>query len=142
MSLDGNAESSKAEFVAAMRSRLEQLTPPEVQETSLEAIDDPEGDVQKNLGALGLAVFTILTERAETISDSTTDEDFWAWIEAINAWLLNLSTWQQGIVNAVNNWTPVQPSEQAFKAALIALSNPGPPPQLPPEQRDLKGRIK
>lgn len=122
----------KTEFVEAMRARL--------------IADDPKAgdnvdreDVQKNLGALGLAVYRIATVHAETNSDAATDAAFWQWVSDVNAWLSKLSTWQKGVAQAFAAWTPTLPAEQALKTALIAVSDPGSPPASAPTA--LKGEI-
>jgi hypothetical protein len=86
--------------------------------------------VRDNLGALGQAVFQIMTERADTSSNSSLDAAFWAWIEYVDT---VLATWRQ----AFTDWTPTQPAEQALKASLV----PAPPPARPALPTALKGEI-
>jgi hypothetical protein len=131
MALGTDNTTCKTEFVEAMRARL--------------VADDLPGenvdrdDVQKNLGALGQAVFRIATVHAQTNSNAVTDTTFWQWINQVNAWLSALSTWQQGVAQAFANWTPTQPAEQALKTQLVAVPNPGLPPASAPTS--LSGRI-
>ncbi|HEY9830332.1 MAG TPA: hypothetical protein V6D26_07125 [Stenomitos sp.] len=100
-------------------------------------VDRP--DIDPNFGALGQAVFRIATVYAETTSDFSLDPAFWQWISNTNAWLQSLSTWQKGVSQALTNWTPTQPAEQALKTALTALPQPGNPPTPAPTL--LKGKI-
>jgi hypothetical protein len=133
MGLGPNKEISKNEFIEAMRVRLE------ADEPGLGAnVDKP--DVQKNLGALGLAVFRIATVHAETISDSSTEEDFWDWVSEVNAWLLKLETWQEEVVEAFTNWSPTSTEDQNLRTAIIGAESPGSPPAQAPTV--LKGKIK
>ncbi len=132
MGLGNNEEISKNEFIEAMRLRLN------TKEVGLgDNVDDPE--VNANLGALGLAVYQILTAHAAVKSDTIIDNNFWAWINDVNEWLTKLSSWQNGIVQTFNNWTPTMPSEIALKEALINVANPGTPPGITPTV--LKGKI-
>lgn len=78
-------------------------------------VDLPQ--VNPNFGALGLAVYNILTQDAETSSNSTIDATFWKWVAALDAW-------QQGVVQAFTNWQPTQPDGQALKAAILAVPTP------------------
>jgi hypothetical protein len=132
MSLGPNNETCKSELIEAMRARLKAEDP------ELEANVERE-DVKKNLGALGLAIYRIATVRAETIANLSTDPDFWEWIAGVSAWLLELKSWQQGVVEAFANWTPTLPAEQDLKTALLAVPSPGVPPEQVPTA--LKGKI-
>lgn len=123
----------KTEFIEAMRERLE------AEEAGLGAnVDKPA--VQKNLGAMGLAIYRIATMHAETVSGLSTDQSFWKWVADVNSWLLELENWRQGMAQAFANWSPTLPAEQALKAALMAMPSPGSPPAQAPT--DLKGKIK
>ncbi len=96
--------------------------------------------VQKNLGALGGAVLQIATVYAETVSDVNFDPTgFWQWITAVENWLLALSSWQQGVVQAFNNYTPTLPAEQNLRTALLGVTSPGSPPASAPNA--MKGKI-
>lgn len=77
--------------------------------------------VQANLGALGGAVLQIATVYATTVSNVNFDPTFWQWIAALDAW-------QKGVVQAFNNWHPVQPDGQALKTAVLAVTTPPPAP--------------
>lgn len=97
--------------------------------------------VQKNLGALGGAVLQIATVYAETVSDVNFDPTgFWQWITAVENWLLALSSWQQGVVQAFNNYTPTLPAEQNLRTALLGVTPPGSPPASAPTA--MKGKIR
>ena len=132
MGLGSDEETCKNEFIEAMRARLEAEEP-----GSGANVDEPA--VQENLGALGLAVFSILTVHAETISNLSTDNDFWQWVADVNTWLSELENWQQGVAQAFASWTPVQPAEQDLKTALLAVPSPGSAPTQAPTT--LKGKI-
>ena len=93
-------------------------------------VDLPQ--VNANLGALGLAVYNILTQDAETGSNSTIDTTFWQWIVALDAW-------QRGVVQAFTNWQPTQPDGLALKAAILAV--PTPQSASVPAPTGLKGKI-
>ena len=132
MGLGGDSELSREAFITAMRNRLE------AEKEGLGAnVDDP--GVQQNLGALGQAVYTILTAQAETRSDSEVDRDFWHWIQALDSWLHDLRDWQRGVSQAFADWSPADAPARQLKAAIKALNQPGSPP--PPPQ-SLKGRIR
>lgn len=132
MALGSDNAIAKTEFVEAMRQRLEDEKP------GLGANVDEDG-VQKNLGALGEAVFRIATVRAETVSDSTMDSAFWKWIADVNLWLSALSAWQQGVATAFSNWTPAQQPEKDLKNAITGLQAPGSPPLSGPSK--IRGKI-
>ncbi len=132
MSLGVDKTKCQTEFVEAMRERLEN------QETGLGAnVDKPE--VKDNLGALGQAVFKILTTHAETLSNSSTDNSFWQWVSAVNTWLGKLETWQKGVHQAFDDWAPTQAAEINLRAALIAVVQPGDAPAAPPTS--MKGEV-
>lgn len=96
-------------------------------------------DVDPNFGALGNGVYSILVSHAETGTAAAQDPAYWKWVADVNAWLTALSSWQQGVMAAVNTWAPTLPAEQALKAALMALSKPGAPPVSAPVK--LQGKI-
>jgi hypothetical protein len=131
MSLGPDNSLCATEFIEAMRARLIAADLPG------DNVDRP--DVRPNLVALGEAVYQITTALAETHSTTTEDPAFWAWISAVQAWLSALSTWQRGARQAVNDWTPTQASEQAFRTAFLAVIDPGLPPASAPTE--LTGRI-
>ena len=132
MSLGADNAICRDEFIDAMFQRLED------EEPGLgENVREP--GVEKNLTALGEAVFQILTGHAETVSDVTEDAGFWQWVTEVNTWLAALATWQQSVDQAFANWVPTQPAEQNLRADLIAVPDPGAPPILTPTS--LRGRI-
>ena len=63
-------ETCKQAFVETMRARLEAEKPGQGA-----SVDDPS--VQKNLDALGEAIYQIATVHAETVAESSTDQEFW-----------------------------------------------------------------
>ncbi len=132
MGLGPDHEIAKGEFVEAMRARLEAM-----QEGLGENVDEP--DVNANLGALGEAVYRIATVQANTSSSAIEDAQFWSWVNDVNAWLGMLSAWQVGMVQAFESWVPTDPQDQALKATIIALADPGLPPADGPTS--LTGRI-
>lgn len=133
MGLGPDREISKNEFIEAMRDRLE------AEEPGLGAnVDKPS--VQENLGALGQAVYRIITVHAETESNSSTDEDFWQWVADVNTWLSKLENWQKGVAQAFADWTPTNLNDQALKDAITTLPSPGSSPGL--TSGILKGKIK
>lgn len=154
MNLGGDSDSSKQAFIDAMKDRLKDLNEekPEdkdIKEKALKEIDDPEGNAHKNLGALGQAVYNILTENAEIVSspDETDHRSIWDWIQGVNSRLQALSEWQQGVRDAFDNWSPDQPpptdssepsEDELLKAAILALPTIEPLPSLPTE---IRGRI-
>lgn len=121
----------KMEFVEAMRARLA------IDDPALAATVDKPG-AQKNLGAMGQAVFRIATEHAQTVSDPATDAAFWAWLLAVNSWLVGAAKWQQDVRAAFNSYAPATPAEQALRNAVLGATLPGNPP-VPPAA--LRGRI-
>lgn len=125
MGLGSDKEISKLEFIEAMRRRLEEEKP------GLGANVDESG-VQKNMGALGEAVFRIVTVHAETVSSTDTDSAFWQWVSDVNAWLAKVAAWQQGIAQAFTSWTPTLTAEQNLRTAVTALPSPGSPPSTSP----------
>ena len=124
MSLGSDNTVCAAEFVEAMRARLNTLNPP-----AGGNVDDP--NVKPNLVALGQAAFRILTVDAQIFSDAGSDATFWLWIASVNAWLGRLSAWQAGVTAAFNGWAPATVPDQAFKTALTAIAGPGAPPAAP-----------
>lgn len=139
MSLDGNAEISKQAFVKAMKERLETLDDQASKDIALQAINEKKGEVQKNLGALGQAVYSILTDHAETTSSLSNDSDFWQWIQLVNAWLKDLSTWQEGVEKSFRDWQPGSEEGKDLKNKLLKLNSPKQPPNSPP--KSLRGKI-
>ena len=121
----------KKEFVEAMRARLA------IDDPALAATVDKPG-AQKNLGAMGQAVFKIATEHAQTMSEPATDAVFWAWIQAVNAWLTGAAKWQQDVRAAFNSFAPATPAEQSLRNAVLAATLPGNPPAPPTA---LRGKI-
>lgn len=134
MALGPDSTVCTAAFIEAMRARLKKLGPP------ADANVDRK-DVQENLGALGSAVYDVLTGKgkAETVSATEQDPTFWAWVAALTAHVAALDTWQRGVVAAATAWTPADAPGQAFKAALLALPAPGAAPTAP---TSLAGRIR
>ncbi|SRR6266700_5129785 len=110
MSLGSDNTTCKREFKEAMRP-IAGKNP----NTGTDNVDDQH--VDPNFGALGQAVYNIATLDAETTSDKTIDAAFWQWVAALDAW-------QQGVVQAFNNWQPTQPDGQALKAAILAVPTP------------------
>ncbi|PSR18690.1 hypothetical protein C8255_06095 [filamentous cyanobacterium CCP3] len=84
MSLDTNK--SKNKFVAAMRDRLGGIQNEESRKVALEAINNEQGEVQKNFQALGTAVNSILESDAEVLSGKEEDAVFWDWVKAVSDW--------------------------------------------------------
>lgn len=105
-----------AEFIAAMRAL------PQVGDNV-----DIE-DVKNNLNALGKAVHTIATARAEVQSDAAASAAFWQWIAAVQAWMGAMATWQTAVTTAVNGLAPG------------AVPPPTPPPAAAPTS--LVGRLR
>jgi hypothetical protein len=132
MGLGPDKEISKSEFIEAMRARLEAE-----QSGWGKNVDQPS--VADNLGALGEAVFKILTIHAETISNSSKETIFWQWVSEINAWLSSVRKWQKGIAGAFQNWAPVSTEGKNLKNAINAISDPGDPPLNAPNR--MKGKI-
>jgi hypothetical protein len=83
--------------------------------------------VRPNLVALGAAVHNIVKQRAEFVSDPTSDAAFWAWVAAVDAYLRALSLWQQ-----------------AVGASFPSVPSPGvyPPVTPAPVPAELKVRVK
>jgi hypothetical protein len=133
MSLGSNHETCTGELVEAMRARLDTEDPP-----AGENVDKPQ--VRKNFEALGEAVHQILTVRAETISQAPQDASFWAWIAAVTGYLAALGSWQQGVRQAVQAWTPADAPGQQLKAAILALPVPGAAPG--PAPTGLTGKLR
>lgn len=121
----------KNEFVEAMRARLA------IDDPALAATVDKPG-AQKNLGAMGQAVFKIATEHAQTVSEPTTDAAFWAWVQAVNVWLAGAARWQQDVRAAFNAYAPATPAEQSLRNAILGAALPGNPPAPPTA---LRGKI-
>ncbi len=96
-------------------------------------------DVQPSFDSLSTAIHTILTDKAEVLSISGADTDYWTWLVSVSTWIKEMSTWQRGVIHALKTWTPTQPADQAFQTELLALVSPGEPPASAPIQ--LKGRI-
>lgn len=132
MGLGPDKETAKGEFVEAMRARLE------AQEPGLgDNVDEPS--VNDNLGALGEAVYKIATVHAETLSDSTQDNDFWQWISDVDDWLQDMAQWQQGVTQAFADWAAAGAPNQGLKTDISGLTGPGAPPTPP---TSLKGKIR
>jgi hypothetical protein len=121
----------KGEFVEAMRDRLDA--------DGLPGSNVDEPGVNKNLGALGQAVFRIATVHAQTTSTAASDAAFWQWVSNVTAWLTAVDAWQNGVTAAFTAWTPTTAPEIALKTALSAVPVPGPPPAAAPAA--LGGRI-
>jgi hypothetical protein len=124
VSLGADNAVCKTEFVEAMRRRLDDDGLPGTN------VDDP--GVNKNLGALGQAVFRIATVQAQTRSNAASDAAFWQWVGAVTAWLTALDAWQNGVTAAFTAWAPTTAPELALKAALVAVPAPGLPPGVAP----------
>ncbi len=133
MSLGADNTICKGEFVEAMRARLVEDDP-----ALGTAVDKP--GAQKQLGAMGQAVYRIATLHAEATSDGASDREFWEWVAAVAQWTADLGAWQAGVVEAARAWAPTSAREQAFRTALLNLRQPGRPPSEPPRQ--LRGRIR
>lgn len=131
MSLGPDNTVCKTEFVEAMRTRLNA--------DGLPGSNVDEPSVNKNLAALGEAVFRIATVHAATASSAAADAAYWQWVAAVTAWLGQLRAWQTGVTAAFTAWTPTQPAEVALKTALLAVPVGGPPPPAAPAT--LSGRI-
>lgn len=132
MSLGPDNAVAATAFVEAMRARLV------AQDPALGPnVDDPA--VRPNLEALGEAVFRIATVHAETVADSASDAQFWAWVAGVQTWVTALAAWQTGVRAAFAAWTPTQPAEQALKTALLAVAVPPAPPAAAPTA--LRGTI-
>lgn len=132
MSLGPDASLAAQELVEAMRATLE------ARQAGLGAnVDLP--DVQANFAALSQGIYRIVTVLAETRADAATDAQFWAWVSQVNAWLHNLSVWQQGMTQAFATWSAVTAAEQQLQTAVQAVPAPGEPSLLVPTT--LKGRI-
>ena len=116
-----------------MRKRLE------AEESGLGKNVDEEA-VASNLGALGEAVFIILTSHAKVLSESSLDESFWKWISDVNTWLKEMRKWQKDVSDIFTAWNPVTSEGIALKNAFMNLSTPGDPPASPPEK--ITGKIK
>src|SRR5262245_6786803 len=113
MGLGSDHSTCAAAFVESMRARLIDMDP------SLgKNVDEP--DVQKNLEALGLAVYEILRV-ADGVSDGAEDSAFWAWLADTQAWLVKLSTWQAGVVQAFTNWAPATAPEVSLRNLVRAV---------------------
>jgi hypothetical protein len=131
-------ENSLQAFKDAMRERLVADDP-----AMGDNVDMPE--VEKNLDALGHAVLDILTVNAEVRSDTAppTLQDFWAWVNAVQAYLEALQVWQAQLQVELVNWNEAAAPPLALaelKAALGAIPAPVAPP--PPEAPShLTGRI-
>jgi hypothetical protein len=122
---------SKNEFVEAMRQRLDADGLPGTN------VDRP--DVNKNLAALGQAVFRIATVHAQTTSSAAQDAAYWQWITDVGAWLTALDTWQNGVTAAFTAWAPATAPETTLRTALLAVPAPGAPPLVAPAT--LSGRV-
>jgi hypothetical protein len=131
MALGSDHQTCTTEFVEAMRAKLDQRTPP-----SGANVDRP--DVRPNFEALGEAVFQILSARADTRSQPAQDPAFWNWAEAVSVRLAELRGWQQGLRQAVQNWSPPDVAGQQLRAAILDLTLPGSAPTSP---ASLTGRI-
>jgi hypothetical protein len=94
--------------------------------------------VEKNLGALGEAIYRIATVHAQTISDQSIDNNFWKWVADVNVWLGELEKWQTAIVKAFEDWIPTNPADLDLQTAVKAVSSPG---SLPAAPTQLKGKI-
>lgn len=121
----------KQEFVEAMRKRLNDDNLPGSN------VDDPS--VNKNLAALGQAVFRIATVHAQVTSNAGADAAYWQWVADVAAWLAALRAWQTGITAAFTAWVPGTPPDVALKTALLAVPAPGAPPAAAPAT--LTGRL-
>jgi hypothetical protein len=126
MALGTDATACTAAFVAALRARLDALTPP-----AGGNVDLPE--VHANLAALGAAVHQVLTGpgQAETLAAPAHDATFWTWVSALAGQVAALTAWQGGVRTAAAAWVPADPGGAAVKAALLADPQPGPPPATP-----------
>lgn len=134
MSLGSNYEIiCKREFIEAMRKRLEAEKPGMGENVDNEA-------VASNLGALGEALFIILTSHAKVFSESSPDDSFWKWISDVNKWLTEMRKWQKGVADIFTAWNPVTAEGIALKTAFMNLSNPGDPPASGPDK--ITGKIK
>jgi molecular chaperone DnaK (HSP70) len=132
MPLGGNSDISKEVFVEVMRTRLKEEFGQEISKN----VDKPEA--RPNLEALGQAVYNILTT-ADTHSSKKDDEAFWKWIQDVNAWLTNLSTWQKGVKTAFESWSPTSDTDKTLKTTITKLRDPGDPPDTSPTE--IKGKI-
>jgi hypothetical protein len=121
----------KNEFVEAMRQRLNADGLPGTN------VDLPE--VNKNLAALGQAIFRIATVHAQTTSGAAQDAAFWTWIAGVAAWLTAVDAWQNGVTAAFTAWAPATAPETALRTALLAVPAPGAPPA--PAPTTLGGRV-
>ena len=131
MSLGTDNVVCKDEFVAAMRQRLDA--------DGLPGINVDRPDVNKNLAALGQAVFRIATVHAQTTSSAAHDVAFWQWITDVAAWLAAVDAWQNGVTAAFTAWTPATAPETALRTQLLAVPAPGAPPAAAPAT--LSGRV-
>ena len=77
-------------------------------EMALNAINEEGGEVQKNLGALGQAVYSILTEKSEVFSDKNVDAEFWGWVKAVNDWLKAIKAQNPGLPEPPQLPTPTE----------------------------------
>jgi hypothetical protein len=96
-------------------------------------------EVKKNIRPFGLAVFDIATTKARVASTAIDDTAFWQWIASVSVWLTALAVWQQGVVQAFNNWNAVTVPEQQLKTAVTGV--PAPPAAPPPAPASLTGRL-
>ena len=131
MSLGADNVVCKNEFVDAMRERLNADGLPGSN------VDLP--DVNKNLAALGQAVFRIATVHAQTTSSAAQDAAFWTWIAGVAAWLTAVDAWQNGVTTAFTTWVPAPAAETALRTAVLAVPAPGAPPA--PVPTSLAGRV-
>ena len=131
MSLGPDNVICKDEFVEAMRQRLDADGLPGTN------VDRP--DVNKNLAALGQAIFRIATVHAQTTSSAAQDAAFWAWIAGVGVWLAAVDAWQNGVTAAFTAWVPATPAETALRTAVLAVPVPGVPPA--PAPTTLTGRV-
>ena len=132
MGLGADSSVCMTEFIEAMRTIVAADDP-----GAAANLDDP--NVQKPFAGMALAVYRIATVRAETAASAGTDPVFWHWVAAVNAWLVGLSAWQQGMAGAFASWSPTLPADQTLKSALAAVQGPGAPPAAAPAS--LKGAI-
>ena len=133
MSLGTNHKTCTDELAGAMRDRLDAEDPPMGANVN-------DAGVRRNFEALGEALFQILTARAETASQAADDEAFWKWVSAVTGYLGAVGAWQQGVRQAVQNWTPADGPGQQLRAAVLALPTPGTAPGPAPIR--LAGRLR
>ena len=121
----------KDAFVEAMRERLT----PEGRDV---ASNVDREDIQKNLDALGHAVFDILTIDAEAISSTApaTLKNFWVWINEVQAYLTALAAWQNALQTALDNFAGIGiPTAIDLQNELTPpIPSPPPPPLEAPSE--------